>query len=86
MNKVMKITLAATAMFAISFTLGCSVNKSDGEKWCVIEVSGSGANMKNCFKIGPKATLYKNELLCLGTKDAKVVDPPSRSECVIYDD
>jgi len=84
MNKFAKIALAASTMLvAISFTLGCSKDK-DEEKWCVIETTTNGASAKSCFKIGP--TIYKNELMCLATDHAEVVDPPSKNECFPYDD
>jgi hypothetical protein len=81
MNKVMKIALAASTILAISFTFGCSNNK-DEEKWCVIESKEDGVNVKLCYNIGP--TYIKNEVACAVV--GKIVDPPKKSECTIYDD
>jgi len=80
MNKIIKITLAAIAMFAISFTISCSFNGDDSkDKWCAIEVKSGSSSIISCFKISSKATIYKNELLCLATENAKVVT--SKSSC-----
>ncbi len=93
MNKVMKIAFAASVMLAISFTLGCSNDKDEKEKWCIVEIGTDVVSVEvkttKCYKIGP--TMYKNELLCKAAGEApnttsKVADPPEEKECDTYDD
>jgi len=91
MNKVMKIALlAASAMLAISFAIGCSTINNDGEKWCVTEIHGNNVNTKACYKIGPQSDLYKTETACrlagVADPNTRVSDPPSKSECTFWDD
>ena len=51
MNKVMKITLAASAMLAISFTLGCS-NDKDDDSYCVLTYSGAASELGSiCYEL-----------------------------------
>jgi len=88
MDKVIKIALAAGATLAISAILSCSVfADNEGEKWCIIQLQTGVLNSKNCFKISTKATIYKNEIVCLATANSTVVEKsPKREECNIYDD
>jgi len=53
MNKVMKITLAASAMLAMSLTIGCSDDKDD-DKYCVVTYEGATGSLLGplCYELG----------------------------------
>jgi len=52
MNKFMKVTLAASAMLAMSLTLGCS-SDNDDDKYCVTSMSGVAIT---CVELDSKFT------------------------------
>jgi hypothetical protein len=53
MNKFMKITLAASAMLAMSFTLGCSDDKDD-DKYCVVTTTIATVSSVQCYELDSK--------------------------------
>jgi len=87
MNKVIKIALVASAMLAISFTIGCGTD--DGEKWCVGVFPGTAItkDLTACYKIYPESEYYfaQSERACrafgLLNDNVKVSDPPKKSDC-----
>jgi hypothetical protein len=52
----MKITLAASAMLAMSFTLGCSDDKEEEDKYCVITMSLMDVIVTQCYELDAQFT------------------------------
>jgi len=85
MNKFMKITLAASVMLAMSFTLGCS-NDKDDDKYCVLTTTIATVTTVQCYELDSK--FNSDACKAIGTNGGGIIttkttsSKPKDTECV----